>query len=152
MTRASGQIFHILNKRCLVTMALVFWVLIFFYALIKNPSLHESNVRISIMRSDTSTALEDDRIISYKYENSKYGSALLYVRIFKKDWTPQVRQASIDNFINLGWKPRKPSLNSFCKNGMLMDIQENPGSEGEIPIILISMTYNASTIKICRIN
>lgn len=125
------------------------WFSILLYALVKNPSATDAIHRLAAMKADMAATLANGGAIIYRHENAKYGGALLFVLIRKDSWSEQARYGSIETLANLGWKLRKISSTSFCKQGALARIQENAGDYKDAPTILISMEYNSATIKTC---
>lgn len=101
------------------------------------------------MKADMATILANGGAIVYRHENAKFGGALLFVLIRKDSWSYELRDQNIATLIGLGWKMLPSTSASFCKKGTLADIQQSAGDYKNMSTVLISMKYNASTIKTC---
>lgn len=137
-------------KHYLIALAVVLWLFVFIYALIKNPSTTDSSKKMSMMKVDMAMVLENGGAVVYRNENAKFGGALLSVMIRADSWSQQLRDKDIKTLVDLGWQQVLLSPASFCKQGVLAEIQENVGDYKSRPTNLISMRYNATTIKTCK--
>lgn len=137
-------------KHYVVALAVMLWLFILIYALIKNPSTTDASERMSMMKNDMASMLENGGAVVYRNENAKFGGALLSVLIRMDSWSPQLREQDVKTLIDLGWQQVPTSPASFCKRGVLAQIQENVGDYKNTPTVLISMRYNATTVKACK--
>ena len=122
----------------------------FIYALERNPSAHDSKRKLETMKQDINTMPQSGAVIAGRNENAKFGGALLIVRIRKESWTEEVEAKSIATLLGLGWEPIAKTAKSFCKQAMRLDIEKNPGGDADLPVVVVAMSYNATTIKTCR--
>ncbi|MFM0358990.1 hypothetical protein PQR12_36345 [Paraburkholderia nemoris] len=137
-------------KHYVVALAVVLWLFILIYAVIKNPSTTDASVRMSMMKADMATMLGNGGAVVYRNENAKFGGALLSLLIRTDSWSQQLRDRDIKTLVDLGWQQMPTSPASFCKKGVLAEIQENVGDYKNTSTVLISMRYNATTSKICK--
>lgn len=137
-------------RRHLIALAVALWLFILIYALIKNPSTDDSSQKMSLMKGDMAIVLDNGGAVVYRKENAKFGGALLSVLIRADSWSQQIRENDIKTLVGLGWQQGLLSPASFCKQGMLAEINESVGNYKNMPTVLISMKYNATTIKTCK--
>lgn len=105
---------------------------------------------MGVMKSDMGALLANGGVVVYRNESAKFGGALLSVLIRTDSWSPQLRDRDIETLIDLGWQQHQSNRFSLCKNGMLMDIQENVGDYKNMSTVLISMRYNPTTVRVCK--
>lgn len=145
-----NQIWDRPAKYYVVALAVVLWLSILIYALIKNPSTIDASERMSMMKGDMATMLGNGGAVVYRNENAKFGGALLSVLIRTDSWSQQLRDRDVKTLVDLGWQQVPTSPASFCKQGVLAEIQESVGDYKNTPTVLISMRYNATTVKTCK--
>ncbi|CAN7524470.1 hypothetical protein LJR230_003576 [Trinickia sp. LjRoot230] len=145
-----SRIFGTSAWRYVVALAVVLWLFIFIYALTKNPTTTDASERLHIMKADMATMLSNGGGFVYRNESAKPGGALLSVLIRTDSWSQQLRDRDIRTLGDLGWQQVPANPSSFCKQGVLAEIQENVGDYNNTPTVLISMRYNATTIKACK--
>jgi hypothetical protein len=138
------------TRRYVVALVVVIWLFVLVYALIKNPSTTNAAQEMSVMKSDMGAMLANGGVVVYRNENAKFGGALLSVLVRTDSWSAQLRDRDIKTLIDLGWQQLPVSPSVLCKNGMLADIQEDVGNYKNISTVMISMKYNATTIKSCK--
>ncbi|WP_175946824.1 hypothetical protein [Burkholderia pyrrocinia] len=137
-------------KHYVIALAVVLWVFMIFYALVKNPSNTDAGEKISMMKADMATMLANGGRVVYRNENAKFGGALLSVLVRTDSWSRQLKDRGIKTLIDLDWRRVSDNSDSFCKQGVLAEIQENVGNYKNISTVLISMRYNATTINECK--
>jgi len=130
--------------------AIALWLIFISYALIKNPSSGDATGKLIIMKSDLSKLIENGGTVLYRNENAKFGGALLSILINKDTWTQQLKYKDMHTLVALGWQPIVNDAGSFCKEKMLAKIQEDVGDYKGQNTVYISMSYSATTAKICR--
>lgn len=145
-----NTIFGFFDKRYVVALIVVLWLFFVVYALMKNPSINNSTKEMGVMKADMEALLANGGVVVYRNENAKFGGALLSVLIRTDSWSPQLRDRDIGTLINIGWQPRQSSHLSLCKNGILMEIQEDVGDYKNVSTVLISMRYNPTTVSACK--
>lgn len=145
-----NRIFGSCARQYVVALVVVLWLFVLVYALIKNPSANNSIKEMGVMKSDMGALLANGGVVVYRNESAKFGGALLSVLIRTDSWSPQLRDRDIETLIDLGWQQHQSNRFSLCKNGMLMDIQENVGDYKNMSTVLISMRYNPTTVRVCK--
>lgn len=103
-----------------------------------------------MMKADMATMLGNGGAVIYRNENAKFGGALLSVLIRTDSWSRQLRGQDIKTLVDLGWQQTPTTPTSFCKQGVMAGIQEDVGDYKNTPTVLISMRYNATTVKTCK--
>lgn len=137
-------------KHYVIALAVVLWLFMLVYALVKNPSATDASEKIDMMNGDMAMILVNGGNVVYRNENAKFGGALLSVLIRTDSWSNQLRERDIKTLVDLGWQQISTSPASFCKRGVIAEIQENVGNYKNVSTVLISMKYNATTIKACK--
>ncbi|CAM2342036.1 hypothetical protein QZM46_29405 [Burkholderia vietnamiensis] len=137
-------------KHYVIALAVVLWLFMLVYALVKNPSATDASEKIDMMNGDMAMMLVNGGNVVYRNENAKFGGALLSVLIRTDSWSNQLRERDIKTLVDLGWQQISTGPASFCKRGVIAEIQENVGNYKNVSTVLISMKYNATTIKACK--
>lgn len=145
-----NRVFGSFARRYVVALGVALWLLVVVYALIKNPSTSNSTKEMGVMRADMEALLSNGGVVVYRNENAKFGGALLSVLIRTDSWSPQLRDRDIETLINIGWQQRQLNHFSLCKNGILLEIQEDVGDYRNVSTVLISMRYNPTTVSACK--
>lgn len=146
----SQQILGYPIKYYVAILTIALWLCILTYTLIRNPSTTDANHRMVMMKADMTEILANGGAIVHRHENAKFGTALLFALIRKDSWSYELREQNIATLVDMGWKLLPATSASFCKHGVLAEIQQNAGDYENIPTVLISMKYNAATLKACR--
>jgi hypothetical protein len=121
-----------------------------------NPSKKESNFHLDMMNLDMSVALATGGAVDSRYENAKYGGALLYVNLRANSWSPGLADKYRLALLSRGWRQRAPEKGSLslCKNGtiatihLLSGVDSSRGRSREV--YGFSMEYGGDTIKLCQ--
>ncbi|WP_157640595.1 hypothetical protein [Burkholderia ubonensis] len=137
-------------KRYAIALAVMLWLFMLVYALVKNPSTTDASEKINMMNGDMSIMLANGGNVVYRNENAKFGGALLSVLIRTDSWSNQLKEQDVKTLVELGWQKISMSPVSFCKRGVIAEIQENVGNYKNVSTVLISMKYNATTIRACK--
>ncbi|MCE4061296.1 hypothetical protein LXM60_13890 [Pandoraea sputorum] len=143
-----GRYRHI--KGYLAALMVLVWACTLIYALNRNPSASDSKRKLETMSQDIDTMLQSGAVVVGRDANSKFGGALLIVRIEKGSWTETVEAKSISTLLGLGWEPIDKTWKSLCKQEIRVDIEKNPGGDADLPLVVVAMSYDAATIETCR--
>ncbi|MGZ2747203.1 hypothetical protein [Burkholderia stagnalis] len=137
-------------KRYAIALAVMLWVFMLVYALVKNPSTTDAGEKINMVKGDMAMMLANGGNVVYRNENAKFGGALLSVLVRADSWSHQLKEQDIKTLVDLGWRRVSTNPGSFCKQGMVAEIQEDVGNYKNVPTVLISIKYNATTIRACQ--
>ncbi len=125
------------------------WLFMFISILIKNPGSQETQEKMAMMKVDMSALMSLGGKIAATKENSKYGSALIYLTLYDEGWSRNLVHKYEEKLIERGWeKTQRPTL-SFCKVDVLAEIRPNSGTMNNQGTNSVSMTFDVSTIETC---
>lgn len=140
------------KKYKFIIMALAFpvWFLLIIHAIRTNPSAGESKEQLVMMKSDLSGMLSLGGEVVNRYENAKFGGALLSVEISDEGWS-QLLLANYQTYlVGQGWQPNQSSSLTYCKHGALATFLPQAGMRNKIGINYISMVYDPVSKKTCE--
>ncbi|WP_148654637.1 hypothetical protein [Paraburkholderia caribensis] len=139
-----------LNKRLGIGFALIGAFAIFFAAR-SNPT--DAGKKLLFMSSDVDAVLRNGGHVVSRTQNSKYGSALIFVTIDADSWSSGLADSYTDTLRSLGWKKGSDEDRTFlCKNGARADVYRDAEYNEGKPAYGLSMSYNARTIQQCKHN
>lgn len=125
------------------------WLFMFISILIRNPSSQETQEKMVMMKIDMNALMSLGGKIAATKENSKYGSALIYITLYNEGWSRNLVHSYEEKLIEQGWKKIQRSTLSFCKADVLAEIRPNSGTMNNQGTNSVSMTFDASTIETC---
>ncbi|WP_141118788.1 hypothetical protein [Pandoraea sp. PE-S2R-1] len=137
-------------KNYVMTLGVLLWLLVVIFAMVKNPSVTDANAKMSLMKVDMTAMLANGGDVIYRDENAKFGGALLMLMVRKAGWTEQRRDAYAKTLVNIGWHQIQTGPVKFCKAGMIAEIHPSVADYKGVPVVLIGMRYDATTIKSCK--
>jgi hypothetical protein len=139
-----------LNKRLGFGFALI-GVLAMFSAARNNPT--DTATKLLFMSSDIDAVLRNGGHVVARTQNSKYGSALVFVTIDAESWSSELADRYTDTLWSLGWEKKSGEDQTFlCKNGVRADVYRDAEYNEGKPAYGLGMSYNARTIQQCKQN
>ncbi len=137
-----------LNKRLGIGFALI-GVFAIFFAAKNNPT--DTVKKILFMSSDVDAVLRNGGHVVSRTQNSKYGSAFIFVTIDANSWSFGLADKYTDTLRALGWEKRSGEDRTFlCKDGVRADVYRDVEYNERKPAYGFGMSYNARTIQQCK--
>ncbi|WP_213234114.1 hypothetical protein [Caballeronia sp. NK8] len=137
-----------INKRLGIVFAVI-GVFALLFSFKKNPT--DTGKQLQFMGHDMEIVLKNGGRIVDRDQNSKYGSAFIFVTIDAKSWSPSLADSYTITLRSLGWKEKRyENQDLICKDGVVAKIDRNMGFNEGKGAYGVSMSYNALTIQQCK--
>ncbi|AJC20517.1 hypothetical protein [Pandoraea pulmonicola] len=139
-----------LFKHYAIALGVVLWLFVVIFAMVKNPSTTDASAKMTMMKADMARMLANGGDVIYRNESAKFGGALLSIMIRKAAWTERLRDMYIETLVGLGWRQTQTGPATFCKGGVIAEIHPSVEDYKGVPVVLIGMMYDATTINSCK--
>lgn len=113
------------------------------YALIRNPSFSESNLRFYMMKGDLDKLVIDKSNIISRREVNKYGVASIDLEI-------KGQTIATDDLKKLGWSLMPGRKYTFCKDGMIYAMSLSDQIFLGMKVFDVNFRYDAQTVAACK--
>lgn len=144
------KLFNRPAKHYAIAFGVMLWLVVVIFAMVRNPSATDAGAKMTMMKADMRQMLANGGDVIHRSENAKFGGALLSILIRKEGWTEQLRKIYLKTLEDHGWRQIQAGVTSFCKEGVLVEIHQSIEDYKGVPVVLIGMRYNATTINTCK--
>jgi hypothetical protein len=133
----------------MIASAIGIWAAVIVSALFSNPSLNQTQLKLSEMNNDLSYLLAQGGKVVSSTKLAKYGRAHSSRVIAVEGWSSALLARYVQTLQERKWKQLPGPDLEFCKDGMLAVLKENAGMLNRQSVNYLDMAFDAATIKKC---
>ena len=137
--------FIIYFKPYIYILAFIVWASVLFKNITQNPSLDESQRKLSMMKADMAILAEKGIKVLYSPGVAKYGGATFFGYFYDEGRHSEFLKKYEEILLLRNWKKPAGSTNIFCKDGVLAEIEEDSGVKNGHLYSSVYMTFDSST-------
>ena len=148
MINEGGGIWPRYKLHLIATMAIL-WVAVLLFAFTSNPSSADTGKKLHMMVGDMRQLMTLGGKVLVETQRAKYGSAIVYRVLSDEGWSNDLVRKYSAALLRNNWKPLPGSALSYCKEGVLAEIEPNSGTHDNKGTNMVSMVYDASSLRKC---